>query len=294
VVLWLQDWKAGTGTEANVLSLQNEPTQSTSYDSCTYTTDQINSATAIVRPAMTNAGLTTKYTVPETDVYGGTSYYDSNWAIPILSYAGNPTLVDLMSTHGYGQLSNLSKPCTTCQQYGKQIWQTEVMNSHGGYVGTIADGQKWSTSIYQALNQGGFSAWFFWWTMSFNGDNQGLLVYSNTAWTYQIPKRAYTVGQFSRFMRPGSVLLTSKSSSSSLESTAATPTSGKIALVLSNTGAGSITATVTLSNLSTPPTSVTPFRTSGTENQLQLSPIPVSGGTFTITIPASSVVTVIG
>jgi hypothetical protein len=39
---------------------------------------------------------------------------------------------------------------------------------------------------------------------------------------------------------------------------------------------------------------VTPFRTSSTENQVQLTPIPVSGGTFTVTIPASSVITVIG
>ena len=295
MVLWLQDWKAAVGSEVALESLQNEPNLSTSYDSCTYTTAQINAVSSgYLVPAMRSAGLTSKFTVPEPDVYGGTSYYASNWATPILSDTAMDGIVDIMTTHGYGQLQNLAQPCKVCQQYGKPIWQTEVMNNKGGYTATITEGQKWSTSIYQALNQGGFSAWFYWWAMNYTNDNGGLINYSNTACTFQIPKRLYTIGQFSRFIRPGSVLVTSTSSSSSLESTAAKPTTGTVALVLSNTSTQSLTVTVTLSNLSTPPSSVTPFRTSSTENQVQLSPISVSSGKFTITIPASSVVTVIG
>jgi len=279
----------------NVESLQNEPNVSTSYDSCTYTTDQINTVSSgYLVPSMRSAGLTSQFTVPEPDVYGGTSYYASNWATPILSNTSMDSIVDFMSTHGYGQLQNLSQPCTVCQQYGKPIWQTEVMNSKGGYTGTITEGQRWSTSIYQALNQGGFSAWFYWWAMNYTNDNGGLINYSNTAWTYQIPKRVYTIGQFSRFIRPGAALLTSNSSSSSIEVTGARNTTGSVALVLSNTSTSAATVTVTLSNDSTPPSSMTPFRTSAPENQVQLSPIPVSGGAFTITVPASSVVTVIG
>jgi hypothetical protein len=52
--------------------------------------------------------------------------------------------------------------------------------------------------------------------------------------------------------------------------------------------------TVNLTNASSPPTSVTPYRTSATENQTPLTAIPVTGGSFTITIPATSIVTVIG
>jgi O-glycosyl hydrolase len=103
----------------------------------------------------------------------------------------------------------------------------------------------------------------------------------------------YAIGQFSRFIRPGAALLTATSTSSTLEATAAHNTSGTMALVLSNTSTSAATVTVTLANTS-PPASVTPFRTSSTENQVQLSPISVTGGTFTITVPASSVVTVIG
>jgi O-glycosyl hydrolase len=59
MVLWLQDWKAAVGSEVAVESLQNEPNVSTSYDSCTYTTDQINTVSSgYLVPAMRNAGLT--------------------------------------------------------------------------------------------------------------------------------------------------------------------------------------------------------------------------------------------
>jgi O-glycosyl hydrolase len=64
--------------------------------------------------------------------------------------------------------------------------------------------------------------------------------------------------------------------------------------VLSNTGAGSITATVTLKNTTALPAAVTPYITSATQNQAQLSPITVTNGVFTITIPATSVVTITG
>jgi glucuronoarabinoxylan endo-1,4-beta-xylanase len=296
-VQWLQNWQMATGNAVNVLSLQNEPSTDVSYDSCTYTPDQINAATAVVRPALTNAGLTTKFTVPEGAVYGGTGFFNSTWATPILSYPGNPDLIDLMSTHGYGQLSNLSGPCTVCQQYGKEIWQTEVMSSKGRFDATMVDAQKWTSSIYQALNLGRFSAWFHWW-VTYNANNNGFLIRVDTSTTpftiVSIPKRVYGMGHFSRFMRPGSTLLTSTSTSTNLESTAAIPTSGKLALVLSNKSTGSINVTVNLTNASSPPTSVTPYRTSATENQTPLAAIPVTGGSFTITIPASSIVTVIG
>jgi len=294
-VLWLQDAQAALGRAVDVESLQNEPDITASYDSANYTTDQINSfVTGYLKPAMTSAGLTTKIMVPEPSVYGGTSYFSSNWATPILSNPGMAAAVDIMATHGYGQLRNLSQPCTVCTQYHKPYWQTEVMNDTGGYSGSITNAQSWTTSIYQALNKGGFSAYYYWWAMNYTADNQGLVNYDNTAFTYQIPKRLYGIGQFSRFIRPGSTLLTSSSSSSSLESTAALPTAGTVVLVLSNTSTTSITATVTLKNATALPASVTPYVTSSTQDQAQLTPVPGTNGTFTITVPASAVVTVAG
>jgi O-glycosyl hydrolase len=146
----------------------------------------------------------------------------------------------------------------------------------------------------RAVNLGNFNAWFYWWALDFTTGNGGVISYSNTTWTYKVPKRAFALRNFSRFIRPGSVVPGSSSSSSNLQVTAVSPPSGKVALVLTNSSKQSITSTGNLFNLASPPTNLTPYRTSATENQVQLSPISVSGGTFTITIPAQSIVTLVG
>src|SRR5258708_27829468 len=173
------------------------------------------------------------------------------------------------------------------------MWEKEVYKGKT-YNGSITDALSWADSIHGALATGNFSAWFYWWSMDPYNDNQALIDYNNSTWTFQIPKRVYAMGNFSRFMRPGSVVLTTSSTSSNIEATAVSPTSGKVALVLTNTSSRSITVTVSLANLSSPPASVTPYRTSSTENQAVLSPISLTGGSFTITIPGSSIVTLVG
>jgi O-glycosyl hydrolase len=293
-VLWLQNAKASLGQDINVWSVQNEPTNSPSYDSANYTAAQfISYVTGSLKPAFTSAGLPTKIMVPEPDVYGGASYFDNNWGFPILNDMTMNADVDIMATHGYAQTSDLGSPSKAIVQYNKPFWETEVYYGRN-YSGNMSDALTNANSIYRALNLGNFNAWFYWWAMDYTNGNGGVLAYSNTAWTFTIPKRAYALGQFSRFMRPGSVLLVSSSTNSNIQPTAVSPTSGTVALVLTNSSSQTITTTVTLSNLSAPPSAVTPYRTSSTENQVQLSPIPVSGGTFTITIPGNSIVTVIG
>jgi glucuronoarabinoxylan endo-1,4-beta-xylanase len=295
MVTWLQNAKAQLGIDMDVNSVQNEPTNSTSYDSANYTAPQfISFVTGYLKPGMQNAGLTTKIMVPEPSVYGGASYFDNNWGFPILNDATMRADVDIMATHGYASTSDLGDPSKAVAQYSKPIWMTEVSTLHGNYDGSITEGLKWGNSIYRALNLGNFNAWFWWWAIDYVNDNGGLIIYDNANWTYKIPKRVYVIGNFSRFIRPGSVVLTSSSTNSNIQATAVRPVSGSVALVLTNQSRQSVTVTVNLSNLASPPSTVTPYRTSSTENQAPLTAIPVSGGSFMITIPASSIVTVVG
>jgi glucuronoarabinoxylan endo-1,4-beta-xylanase len=295
MVLWMQNAQSSLGQQVNVWSVQNEPSNSTSYDSANYTPAQfISFVTGYLKPAMTNAGLSTKIAVPENSVWGGPSYFDSNWGFPILQ--NQPQMdadVDILATHDYGANYSLASPSQAALQYNKPIWQTEVYRGHS-YNGSISDALSWADSIYGALNTGNFSAWFHWWAIDYINDNGGLIIYDNTNWTYKVPKRVYAIGNFSRFMRPGSVVLTTSSTNANIQATAVRPTSGSVALVLTNQSKSSITVTVNLSNLANPPSSVTLYRTSSTENQAPLSAVPVTGGSLTITVPASSIVTLVG
>jgi O-glycosyl hydrolase len=121
-----------------------------------------------------------------------------------------------------------------------------------------------------------------------------LIQYNNSTFTYQVPKRLYVIGNFARFIRPGAVVLASTSSSANVKVTAVQPVSGTVTVVLTNPSKQAITATVSFSGAASLPVSVTPYRTSSTENQVPLTSLPVNGGSVTITLPAQSVVTLVG
>ena len=291
-IQWLNNAKAQLGFEAQVESVQNEPNMRVTYDSCEWTTTEMNTFVANhLKPALASSGLSARIMAPEVSFY---SNFDNAWGFPLLNDPGMRAAVSIVATHGYGRTDNFSTPCNSCAQYNKPIWQTEDSNLDGRYNGSIDDGLTWSTEINKALNGGRFSAWFYWWVMTLNNDNQGLINANISTDSFQVPKRLYVVGQFSRFIRPNSVLLLSTSSDATLQVTAVRPASGAVAVVLANTGKTSHTITVNLSGLSNPPASVTPYRTSATENQAQLSALGVFSGAFTITVPAKSVVTVVG
>ena len=290
-IQWLQNAKAQLGFEAQVESVQNEPDHRAGYDSCEWTTSEMNTFVVNhLKPALTSSGLISKLMAPEVSFY---SNFDNAWGFPLLNDANMRAAVNIVATHGYGRTDNFANVCNSCTQFNKPIWQTEDSNLDGRYNGSIDDGLTWSTDIFKALNSGRFSAWFYWWVMTLQNDNQGLLNVNAATDSIQIPKRLYVVGQFSRFIRPGSVLLGSTSSDATLQVTAVRPLTGSVAIVLANTGKTSHIVTVNLTG-TTPPASVTPHRTSASENQAPLSPINISAGAFTITIPAKSVVTVVG
>ena len=291
-VQWLQNARTQLGFEAQVESVQNEPNQRTNYDSCEWTTAEMNSFLANhLQPALASSGLISKIMAPEPSFY---SNFDNAWGFPLLNDAGARAAVSIVATHGYGRTDNFGTVCNSCTQYNKPIWQTEDSNLDGRYNGSIDDGMTWSTEIFKALNSGRFSAWFYWWVMTLQNDNQGLINADPATDSFQTPKRLYVMGQFSRFIRPGSVLLGSTSSDASLQVTAVRPATGNVAVVFANTGKTSHTVTVNLLGLANVPASVTPYRTSASENQAQLGAINSGSSSFTITIPAKTVVTVVG
>jgi glucuronoarabinoxylan endo-1,4-beta-xylanase len=291
-ILWLQNAKAQLGFEAQVESVQNEPNMRTTYDSCEWTTSEISAfVTNNFQPALAASGLNARIMAPEPAYY---SNFDASWGSPLLGDPSTRAAVSIVATHGYGRTDDFGKPCASCATYNKPIWQTEDSNLDGKYNGSIDDGMTWSTEIHKAMNAGRFGAWFYWWVMTLNNNNEGLLNVDPAADSVQAPKRLYVLGQFSRFIRPGSVVLASTSSDATLQVTAVRPTAGSVAVVLANTGRNSHTVTVNLNGLAAPPASLTPYRTSAGENQAPLAPVNVSSGAFTITVPSKSVVTLVG
>ena len=88
--------------------------------------------------------------------------------------------------------------------------------------------------IHSALVVGEASGWLYWWYQaSGSNDNEGLVLQGSTALT----KRCYTLGNYSKFVRPGYVMVdVTGNSSTSLLLSAFTGTDGTVIVVAVNKG----------------------------------------------------------
>ena len=128
-VQWLQNAKAQLGFEAQVESVQNEPDHRAGYDSCEWTTSEMNTFVVNhLQPALASSGLISKLMAPEVSFY---SNFDNAWGFPLLNDANMRAAVSIVATHGYGRTDKFENPCNSCAQHNKPIWQTEDSNLDG-------------------------------------------------------------------------------------------------------------------------------------------------------------------
>src|SRR5262249_50756737 len=146
--------------------------------------------------------------------------------------------------------------------------------------------------IHSALVDGEASAWLWWWYQPLSGgtnDNEGLVLLNGGD-----TKRRYTLGNFSKFVRPGYVRV---------DVTGAVPagvllsahkgTDGTVAIVAINKTASAVGVPITIAG-GTAPASLTPNVTSMTDTLAAKAAVTVTGGTFTAALAATTVTTFVG
>lgn len=185
-------------------------------------------------------------------------------------------------------------------------WQTEVNGSVSGAPcnngeltaldTSIADGLAWAQNIDDLLVNGQGSLWMYWNLQSGytdsadpNGCNDGL-----SDFHFNAAKRFYTLGQWSKFVRPGwtEIAATHNPQSGVWVTAFDSEPSGAFAIVTINTNSAPVSQTFNVSGLSTG--SVTPYITDANNNLANQPAISVSSGSFTATLTASSVTTFVG
>jgi glucuronoarabinoxylan endo-1,4-beta-xylanase len=167
------------------------------------------------------------------------------------------------------------------------LWETEVATLSDTFDPSITNAMYWAQRIHLFLTVPEVNAWHYWWLISGNHDNEGLMG------TGDIPtKRMYVLGQYSRFVRPGYYRMGAVNTGDALITAYQDTNSGSFAIVAVNTDATDINQTFTLNNFAT--TSVTPWITSSTFSLTNLSSVSVNGSSFSYTLPAMSVVTFVG
>ena len=205
-------------------------------------------------------------------------------------------VVDVIGGHAYEYNPNsTSRPTRSYNGYGKPVWETEW--SYDVYADdvTIGNGVEWALNVWSLLVEAEVSAVHHWWLVNFHDDGrqQGLINAVEGEEAFETTKRLFTIGQFSRFVRPGWVRVEATKRPHSDVALAAFrhPTSGEFAVVAINEGTASRTVSLAFDGFTSGP--LTPTRTSASESLATLGALGGGGG-VAVTLPAQSVTTFAG
>src|SRR5262245_31011924 len=261
------DAMSANGSPVGVISLQNEPDVTVTYESASWTAAQFQTfcrdyAGAINAPVM----------MPES--------FQFNQALsdPTLNDPAAAANVDYIGGHLYGAGV---RDYPLARSLGKHIWMTEYLVNDQ----TIATAVDTAAQISDCLTTGNMSAYIWWKTI---GDANGLL---DAAGAPQ--RRGFVMAQFSRFVRPGDFRIDVSANSGPLSISAfKAQVTGRFMLVTVNNTTLPETQKFNLGGITT--STVSPWVTSATQSLEQQPPLATSGGAFTYEIPSLSVATFSG
>jgi len=274
------------------ISVQNEPDICAGYDSSLFSAAQIDTfvKTNLGPTLSANGQGSVQIVIPDSSQYGLLTTY----AGTCMGDSSCSQYVGITAFHAYDAPTTINNP------YSTPLWMTEISAgsdfgpqtcSGGSWCPTISDALYWASEIDSYLSQG-LSAWFWFDTQqncSNNDCNEGLYNYYNGG---QLAIRAYAIGNWSKFVRPGWVRMDATHAPQSGVSVSAysNTSTGNFAIVVINQNGSDVSQTFTL-NQFTSVASVTPWVTSASLSLAQQSDVAVSGGTFSYTLPADSVTT---
>jgi glucuronoarabinoxylan endo-1,4-beta-xylanase len=274
-------FKQNAGVDLWGLSAQNEPDYVATWASCIFSASQMNAFIKVLGPKLKALDPPVRLLAAEPDVWSHLWDNGDRYGVAIEGDATVSSLVDVLATHDYGSnVASTTRPSPPAS-VKHPIWQTEATYTAGAAIGPALD---FARSIYAGVTSGGASGWVYWWTPSFLDGGS----------TSSPPKRVYTMGNFSKFVRPGYVRVGVTGQPSSLQMVAfGNPSDNTTVLVVLNSGSSSQNISVCVSTNASP-SQVTPWVTSASDNLASKTAIPLSGGSFSATIAAQSVTTFVG
>ncbi|MBP7792879.1 MAG: hypothetical protein KA120_07450 [Candidatus Goldbacteria bacterium] len=261
------------------ISPANEPDYQVSYDGCTWSGTQLRDFVKnYLGPAFTTNNITAKIMIPES--------YKNDCALADATFADATArnYIFAIAQHFYGGGPTY---CTAAGTYNKEFWETEK-SSFEAYDATMTHGLTTAYWIHQCLVNANFNAFLYWW-LAADQNNEGLRGVDNG-----VPKRFWTMGNYSKFIRPGYNRITCDANPSSNVYVSAykSSDSSTSVIVAINRNTSAVSMTFSLSGITA--TSFTPWITSSSYDLAQQGAVTVSGGSFTYNLPAQSVVSFVG
>ena len=280
-------FKANTGMDLYAMSAQNEPDFNATYTSCLYSASQIVTFIGDLGPQLAALDPPVQLIAAEPDSWSNL------WQGDAYGPALVSTSVNIIATHDYGHdatgdltSTRPAPPAGTKQR----IWETEMSDETAPDI-TITQGIQTAVWIYAAITTGQATAWHYWWLINSNTDGEGLLQQGGSTAAASIPKRLYTLGNYSKFIRPGYVNVSvTGAPSGTFISAYKDPTSGKAVVVAINNNTSATNVSVFLSGGQALAT-VTPYETSATDTLTAKTAVTVTNSAFTTSLDTQSVTT---
>jgi len=282
---YIREYASSYNITIDAVSLANEPDLTTEYESSRWSSTQFRDFIKnYLKPTFANDNVSAKVIISEHSTWSDSLIKDS------LNDSDAVTRVDIAAAHGY---SGSVTPFTTARSKNKKVWQTEVSFFEGTNDSSISNGLHWAKHIHDYLVSAEVNAWHYWWLLTSKTTGEALVNRSGD--TYSVNKRLYTIGNFSRFVRPGYVRIGATANPATdvyVSAYRENSTDGKLVIVAINKNSSSHALTVSLDGATA--TSVTPYVTSSTQDLQVQTNISVSNNAFSTTLPANSVTTFVG
>jgi O-glycosyl hydrolase len=202
-----------------------------------------------------------------------------------------------INTHTYsGNSTDKTNVRNLATSLGKRLWMSEIDGSAGTHNhNDIAPGLWLAARITEDINFIRPAAWIHWQViedeanMISENQNWGVIHASMTGGeTWSLTKKYYVMGNYTKFIRPGYQII---GSGDSRAVTAYSPSTSTLVIVLYNNTTSNSSVTYNLTGFATVTGPATPYRTSASENLVQLSNITITNRQFSATANANSVTT---
>jgi glucuronoarabinoxylan endo-1,4-beta-xylanase len=277
------------------ISPQNEPDMNVSYESGIWTGQLFHDfISQSMGPTFT--GNPTQIMMPEPShnallTMGCAADGDANCT---LNDANAAKYVSFLGTHLYyssvpAAFANLQ--LNDAPGVTREFWETEIYDQITATSPdpSMGSGLFLASLLHNSIAAAGMNAFHYWWLQSSGNDNGGLIQADGT-----LTKRLYVMGNWSRFVRPGSYRISATANPSAGVTVSAykNTLSGQYVIVAINGSNAVANQTFTLNGITS--TLVTPWVTGPNDNLTQKAPVAVAAGSFTYSMPVSSVVSFVG
>ncbi|MEG0039162.1 MAG: glycoside hydrolase [Bacteroides sp.] len=296
---------ASKGLPVYAISPANEPEYAATWNSCLWLPGTTTLGPFIVNnlgPTLRNTNPTTKIIFGENGQWTGILGFimgSQNYVRDILNLNSRITNFPIIAA-GHGYIDPVTKkdpgiaPFEKAESKNIPVWLTEISDPSTSYDPTMTDALRWAKVFHRYLCEANAGA-IVWWAGALpdRSTTEGMIYISKNRTDYEVPKRCEVFGNFSRYIPVNSTRISAQYNPDLGYMISGYKSGKSFTVVAINPADTETTVNLTLSNAQTSG-SLQGYVTDATRKWEAATPIQPIGNSYTLVLPARSVVSYTG